>query len=48
MLFCAHFTHSQETIVELKSNPYSSNIKLNINKSLVALPFFDDFSYNSN
>ena len=48
MLFCAHFTNSQETIVELKSNPYSSNIKLNINKSLVALPFFDDFSYNSN
>ena len=48
-LFCSPILNGQEVLSNLVSNPILNGEKLflNINKSAITLPFFDDFSYNS-
>ena len=49
ILFCSHILNGQEVLSVLVSNPVLNGNKLvvNKNKSVITLPFFDDFSYNS-
>ena len=49
MFFFCNFLSAQEIISNLISNPQLSKNKFvsNSNKSLLDLPFFDDFSYDS-
>jgi len=49
ILCCSSFLHGQEVLSDLVSNPILKSKKFipNTNKSVLALGFFDDFSYNS-
>ena len=50
ILFSSPILNGQEVLSALVSNPVLNGNKLlvNKNKSVITLPFFDDFSYNSN
>ena len=50
ILFSSPMLNGQEVLSALVSNPVLNGNKLlvNKNKSVITLPFFDDFSYNSN
>ena len=49
ILFCSPILNGQEVLSALVSNPILNGNKLflNKNKSVITLPFIDDFSYNS-
>jgi len=49
ILFCTPILNGQEVLSDLVSNPVLNSKKLVVNKikSAITLPFFDDFSYNS-
>ena len=49
ILCCSSFLHAQEVLSNLVSNPILKSKKFipNTYKSMLALDFFDDFSYSS-